>query len=211
MGQRLRLLLIRDCVFLVALISVFYLPDPYGIIVLLVVLAVAAPRFQKTIRDAPELPRNEKHIYAGFNIVWVLVLVGLLWKWARQHPNSRAWVIASAATAALILIFFVTIRQVYGSWPPRALRSEQAKFAFVVGSLTLLALACAWLFRPVEQRAVTSADSLVKLVPPFLLLGVMYFVVLRQRRQFFPTLHWIRMLVIMLAFACVFIAVVARL
>jgi len=211
MGQRLRLLLLRDCIFFGALISVFYLPDPYGIVVLLLALAVAAPRFQKVIHETPQLQPKEKHVYVGFNVAWLVVLVGLLGRWALRHPNSRAPAIALAAAGALVLTLFITIRRVYGSWPPRLLQTEQAKFGFVVGSVTLLALASEWLFQVAQQRAVTSADRLINLVSPILLLGLMYFVVLRQRRHFFPTLTWVRMLAVMFAFACVFVGVVLSL
>jgi hypothetical protein len=211
MGLRLRLLLIRDCISFGALLSVFYLPDPYGVITLLLALAVVAPRFQKAIRETSELQPKEKHIYVVFNVALVGVLIGLLSRWALRHPNSRASAIALAAGLALTLIFFITVRQVYGTWPPKWMRSDQPKFIFVVACVTLLALACEWLLHLASQQASAFSHGLVNFVPPFLLIGLMYFLVLRLRERFFPTLTWIRMLAIMFVFACMFIAVVVSL
>jgi hypothetical protein len=209
MGKRLRLFVIRDCVTLAALISFFYLPDPYGPIILLIVLAGIA-RVQKAICDTPEFQPREKHVYVALSAGWIAILLVLLAHWARQHANnSRVLAVASAAAITLLLIFLMTVKQLYRSWPPSWLKSERSKLTFVVGSVTLLALACQWLFYLGAHTTSVSYSPILNLLPPFLVLGLMYVVVLRQRKQLFPNVPASRIAMIMFAFACLFVAVVS--
>jgi hypothetical protein len=86
--------------------------------------------------------------------------------------------------------------------------SETARLVFIIGSVTLLALACAWLFRIPAHKTFASSHATLNLIPLFLLIGLMYIAVLRQRKQFFSSVPALTIVLIMFVFACLFVVVV---
>jgi hypothetical protein len=206
----LHLLLIRDGVYFAALLSVFLLPDPYGVLLLVFVLAVAAPRFEKAIRESgSELKQTEKHIYLGANVIWIGILLSLLIRWAVRHNSKTAWLITGLAVTALLIVFLVNATNLYRR--TFYFSNDTVKLFFVFGCVTLLALASQWLFNIGSHHEPILSNPVSRLAAPILLLGLLYFFVLRRRRIFFPNVSWLTISIMIVVFLSVFIAVLLRL
>jgi hypothetical protein len=205
----LRLLLLRGLICFLSILALFLLPEPYGVIILIIAL-YTFPRFTNRIRQSgEELRLTEKHIYLSANVVWAGVLLALLAHWALRLNNRTASLIAVVTACAILIVFLVNGVNLYQTRPYGL--NDKAKLVFLVACITLFIAALEWLLHFGSQGKLTASSPALDRVSAMLLLGFTYFCLLLNRRRLFPSVSWFLISVTVFIFACLFMGLLVAL
>ncbi len=112
---KLRLLMLRDAMYFVVLLSWFFLPEPYGMLLFIAVAFTVGKRIEKAIKANPaRLESAEKRTYFLFTLLYFLVLLGLLLSWIIRHSSPPAWAMGSLGIVVLLTLLYASYDSIYG-------------------------------------------------------------------------------------------------
>lgn len=107
--------MLRDAIYFVVLLSWFFLPEPYGVLLFIVVIFAVGKRLEKSIRDiSTPLQPVERRTYFLFTLVYFLILLGLLLSWIIRHSSPPAWAMGSLGIIVLLTLLYASYDSIYG-------------------------------------------------------------------------------------------------
>ncbi|MEY2586089.1 MAG: hypothetical protein QOD80_2115 [Verrucomicrobiota bacterium] len=112
---KLRLLLLRDAIYFVLMLAVFYLPGPFGLLLFAAAVFGGGKLLEPKIKaDPTRLEASEKRLYLGFTLALFLILLGLLLRWIIQHSSPPAWAMGGLGIFVILVLFYASYDAVYG-------------------------------------------------------------------------------------------------
>ena len=112
---KLRLLMMRDAIYFAVLLSWFFLPEPFGILLFVAVVFTAGKRIERAIKaNSTPLESREKRTYFMFTLVYFLILLGLLLSWIIRHSSPPAWAMGSLGIIVLLTLLYASYDSIYG-------------------------------------------------------------------------------------------------
>lgn len=194
---KLCLLLIRDGVYFVVTLGFFFLPEPYGVGLLLVALLIIIPALGRAIRSrADEVGQSDRQIQLAVSGAYVCIYILLLIRWASRQANSRAWLIAGSAAMALVVYFIVSAASLYGRgrlWQGGSTTKQLWLFvsaAFAIAMIEWMAFS--------RLHWHTWFSVVANLIPAILFAGILYVSVVRRRNRQ-PGVPWFGIVIMVLA------------
>jgi hypothetical protein len=96
--------MLRDAMYFVVLLSWFFLPEQYDMLLFVSVAFTVGNRIAKAIKGNPaRLESAEKRTYLLFTLLYFLVLLGLLLSWIIRHSSPAAWAMGSLGIGMLLM------------------------------------------------------------------------------------------------------------
>ncbi|MEY2519811.1 MAG: hypothetical protein QOF24_1570 [Verrucomicrobiota bacterium] len=112
---KLRLLLLRDAVYFVLMLGIFYLPSPFGLLLFAAAVFAGGKLLEPKIKaDSARLDASERRLYLGFTLALFLILLGLLLRWIIQHSSPPAWAMGGLGIVVLLVLFYASYDAVHG-------------------------------------------------------------------------------------------------
>jgi hypothetical protein len=112
---KLRLLLVRDVIYFVLMLGLFYFPSPFGLLLFAGALFAAGKLLEPKIRgDARRLEPMERRVYFSFTLACFLILLALLLSWIVRHSSAPAWAMGSLGIIVLLTLLYASYDSIYG-------------------------------------------------------------------------------------------------
>ncbi len=113
-SQKLRVLLIRDCLSSAALTAYFFLPQDYGIIAVLVSIVIMRVAGKKLKGTTTKLEAPQKRVYFVVSISVLLVWMLLIVLWIIRHISPAAVAMGSLGMIVLLAFSLYVCESIYG-------------------------------------------------------------------------------------------------
>jgi hypothetical protein len=103
-SEKLRLLLIRDCLSSAAITGYFFVPTEYGVIPVLISIIIMRVAGKRLKGNTTRLETPQKRIYFAVSISVLLLWMLFILLWIFRHISAPA--IAMGATGIIVLLAF---------------------------------------------------------------------------------------------------------
>ena len=113
-SEKLRILLVRDCLSSGALTAYFFLPQDYGIIAVLVSLVIIRVAGKKLKGTTTKLEIPQKRVYFVVSVSVLLVWMLLILLWIILHISPPAIAMGSLGIIVLLAFSLYVYESVYG-------------------------------------------------------------------------------------------------
>jgi hypothetical protein len=111
---KLRLMMLRDVIYLASVVGLFYLPSPFELLLLIGVISICRKFEPKIKADAAPLESRERRIYFGWNVALFAILLALLLRFIIRHSSPPAWAMGSLGIIVLLTLLYAGYDSIYG-------------------------------------------------------------------------------------------------
>ena len=112
---KLRLMLIRDAIYFVLMVGLFYLPSPFAVLLFAGAVFAGGKLIEPRIKsDETRLDPRERKLYFSFTLTLFLILLALLLRWILQHSSAPAWAMGSLGIMVLLVLLYASYDLVFG-------------------------------------------------------------------------------------------------
>ncbi len=102
--------------YFVVMLSWFFLPEPYGKLLLVVVAFTVDKRLRNAIKASttPLLAAERNALIFAYSLSYFLISFGLLLSWILRHSSPPAWAMGSLGIIVLVTLLYASYDSICG-------------------------------------------------------------------------------------------------